>query len=458
MINERSSMMPTQQIIDIHCHLFNAKYAVTELAAATWNNLWGNYPHQKGAAKKRTARGIIEMLEGVKDFAAWIARLMEVVLSDCEGNYLTAQQNFAQSKLGKNASLIVTPLMMDIYFALSNNKDEEATSRRGRRAAQTVEAFTIPEDHKKAFDAHFENIKNLISAEIQKTSKTRRRSASDSTLNAIFDDAKKELLAAPKKTRRGADPYEGIELSPGYKKHMHDLEELSKKYPGRVFPFLAVDPRRIGIMKLIERKVNQGKGVFKGIKIYPPLGYLPTHPNLDPVFDYCTKYDIPITLHCSPGGMNNFRSENYVISWTGNNHLEDFKSLKGNKSIFYTAPEKWLPVVTRWPNLRINFAHFGGGEQLELNETKWMNDIIKMIGEHPHVYTDVSYHAKEKLPEKILEVIDKNECLKNKLMFGTDYIMIMMGNKLGGLGKYFDRFTVFQNNLLYDNAKTFLKL
>jgi len=68
-------------------------------------------------------------------------------------------------------------------------------------------------------------------------------------------------------------------------------------------------------MKLIEMKVNKGKGIFKGIKIYPPLGYLPTHPNLAPVFDYCVQYDIPITLHCSPGGINNFRKKNYIRSW-----------------------------------------------------------------------------------------------------------------------------------------------
>ena len=118
---------------------------------------------------------------------------------------------------------------------------------------------------------------------------TKRRSLPDDKLAVIFDNAKNELLATPKKIRLGVDPYEGIELSPGYKKHMLELEELSNNYPGKVFPFLAVDPRRIGIMKLIDLKVNKGIGIFKGIKIYPPLGYLPTHPNLEPVFEYCSQ-------------------------------------------------------------------------------------------------------------------------------------------------------------------------
>ncbi len=449
--------MPDRKIIDIHCHLFNAQYAIMELAAATWNHLWGDYPHQKGELKRRTARGVLDTLEGVKDFAAWIARLLEAMLSDSEGNFDTARKKFAESALGQASTLACAPLMMDIYFALDNNNDEEEASYKDRRSTKGIETFVIPEDQKINFDTHFNDIKNIIAAEIQKTLKTKRRS-SDQMLNVIFDDAKSQLLATSGKTRRGSDSYEGIELSPGYKKHMEDLEDLCEKYPEQVFPFLAVDPRRIGILELIDMKVDKGRGLFKGIKLYPPLGYLPTHPNLEPVFEYCSQYDIPITLHCSPGGLQNFRSDNYMRSFEGDDHWEDFEALEGNKSRYYTAPEKWLPVLKKWPNLRINFAHFGGGEQLDTGDTVWMNDILKIIEAHPNVYTDVSYHAKPDLPEKIADVIAKHDILNSRLMFGTDFIMIMMDKDLGGLDKYFDHFTSFKNNLLCDNAKSFLKL
>lgn len=451
--------MPARQIIDIHCHLFNAQYAIMELASASWNHLWGNYPHKEGLAITKATRGIIETLDGVKDFAAWIARLLAVALSDCEGNYKTSLENFAQSKLGENASLIMTPLMMDIYFALDDNEDEKSLERGGRRAAPIVETFAISRDQQKDFEAHFKKIEKMIRKEFEGIQPdTKRRSLPDDKLAVIFDNAKNELLATPKKIRLGVDPYEGIELSPGYKKHMLELEELSNNYPGKVFPFLAVDPRRIGIMKLIDLKVNKGKGIFKGVKIYPPLGYLPTHPNLEPVFEYCSQYDIPITLHCSPGGMQNFRSENYVRSWEGNNHAEDFKNTGGNKSSFYTAPDKWKPVLMKWPNLRINFAHFGGGDQLVSGNTDWMNKIIQFIKDHELVYTDVSYHTDTKSPSIILDVVGKNVCLNKKLMFGTDYIMIMMDQGLGGLEEYFSHFIVFNNRALYDNAKDFLKI
>jgi predicted TIM-barrel fold metal-dependent hydrolase len=450
--------MPDRKVIDVHCHLFNAQYAIMELAAATWNNLWGDYPHQKAGIKERRARGIVETLDGVKEFAAWIARLVEAALSDCDGNYDTAREKFSQSALGQGCSLTLSPLMMDIYFALDNNEDEEEARSSRRRSVPVIEAFGIPEDKKMDFDSHFDEIKNLIIAEIQTAPKTGRRS-SDQALDTIFQDAKKDMLESARATRRGdKDPYEGIELSPGYKKHMHDLEELCIKYPGEVFPFLAIDPRRIGIMKLIDMKVDEGNGPFRGIKLYPPLGYLPTHPNLAEVFEYCNAHDIPITFHCSPGGIKNFRDENYVRSWEGNDHLENFQSTSGNKSEFYTAPQKWAPVLERWKNLRINFAHMGGGDQLDSGATAWMQDILSMIERYPNMYTDMSYHTKQGLAQKLADLVRQHRVLNSRLMFGTDFIMIMLDKDLGGLDKYFDRFTEFNNNLLYENAKSFLKL
>jgi len=447
--------MPDRKVIDIHCHLFNAQYAIMELTAATWEHLWGNYPHKKGIAAKRGAKGVGEALQGVKEFAAWIARLIDAALSDCEGNYDTALKQFTKSPLGKSSSLLMSPLMMDIYFALDDNRGQVPS--KGRKAAPIVETFEIAGDQKRRFEAHFEGIKNMISMEVQQLPSTKMRPSSTQRLEGIFNEALQEMLSPPRKSVK-AIAYEGIELSPGYKKHMHDLEGLCRKYPDRVFPFLAVDPRRIGIMKLIEMKVKKGKGVFKGVKLYPPLGYLPTHPNLDEIYSYCSKYDIPVTLHCSEGGMQNFRGENYVTSWEGDNHQEDFKSVGGNKSSFYTAPEKWLPVLKKWPNLRINFAHFGGGDKLDSGDTGWADSISKIISEHPHVYTDISYHTQKGLPGKISDMVNKNEVLNRRLMFGTDYIMIMMDKGLGGLDKYFEHFIGLNNRLLGENAKEFLKI
>jgi predicted TIM-barrel fold metal-dependent hydrolase len=430
--------MASKQIVDVHCHLFNLQYAVMELVAATWNNMWGNYPHKRAAIREK---GLLETLEGVADFAEWVANLAEVALSDCGHNLDFERNEFHSSSLGGN-EFVVVPLMMDIYFSLDDNRDE--------RDVAAPEAFTISDNRRANFNAHFDGIVNLVRNRIVKNIPEAKRK--DDKLTEVFESARKELLAPPEKG------YEGIELSPGYKKHMHDLEELKGKYPETFFPFLAVDPRRINIRKLIEMKVNRGKGVFKGIKIYPPLGYLPTHPGLDPVYRYCIDHDIPLTLHCSPGGMKNFRKTNYVIDWDGSSHWENFESSKGNKSIYYTAPDKWIRVLDKWPGLRVNFAHFGGGESITANDTVWMESIVEILTKYPNAYADIGFFSKPGLPEMLVDIIRKHPVLTRRLLFGTDYVMVMLDKNFGGLKSYFDRFSGLYPGVLAENARAFLGL
>jgi predicted TIM-barrel fold metal-dependent hydrolase len=360
--------------------------------------------------------------------------------------------------------------MMDIYFAWDDNKDEEPGHK---RRTVFVEPFTVPEDSKDYFDREFEELKKLVKEELEKlpaTSKQRDLYVKD--VDSVFKEALDELLITEEafKSKERAllgipNPYE-IELSCGFNAHMRDLEELSKDHPD-VIPFLAVDPRRIGVMELIEMKVNKGEGVFKGIKVYPQLGYLPSHPHLEKVFEYCEKHNVPVTTHTSSmGGIKNYESENYVVSWVeNNNHLEDFKDYNGNKGQYYSDPEKWRPVLERWPQLRLNFAHFGGDYQFEgqpdPKDIKWMNSIIDLIKKYDNVYADLSYYTRKETLAYIANLMKQNDILKSRLMFGTDYIMIMLDRELGGLDNYFDNFSEFEQPFMRDmllrtNALRFL--
>lgn len=464
--------MHDREIIDVHCHFFNAQYLAMELVAITWNRLWGDYPHQKRMIREREEgrRAILPKLKDIQMFAAWIARLTEAGLADCEGSYQIELRDFADSTLGKSRPLLVAPLMMDIYYALDDNRDESGDGRRERRAAAITEPFAVPANQTSAFEKHVDYIKGLVAEEMQKLPATkRRRSTTNQTLDVLFEKTRSELIDTSARLRRGPDEYSGIELSPGYKKHMHDLEKLCEKYPGRIFPFLAVDPRRIGIMKLIEMKVNKGEGAFKGIKLYPPLGYLPSHPNLEPVFNYCALYDIPITVHCSKGGIANFERENYVRSWDGNDHWERFGDeevdVKGSnrKGAYYAAPKHWRTVLARWPTLRVNFAHFGGSGQFlgegGQNAFEWLEDITRFVGMYPRVYTDISYFGEAGLADKISGIMAGNASLPSRIMFGTDYVLVMLRMRQGvGLTQYFEQFSGLDDRLLKDNAKDFLKL
>jgi predicted TIM-barrel fold metal-dependent hydrolase len=91
----------------------------------------------------------------------------------------------------------------------------------------------------------------------------------------------------------------------GYLQQLNDLIELKKLPSNRdtMLPFVFADPRRIKEQpeyydKIIECLEQHG---FKGIKIYPALGYYPFDKYLLELFLYACKNEIPILTHCIRG-------------------------------------------------------------------------------------------------------------------------------------------------------------
>ncbi|GHC51364.1 hypothetical protein GCM10008083_13770 [Ulvibacter litoralis] len=97
-----------------------------------------------------------------------------------------------------------------------------------------------------------------------------------------------------------------------------------KKQKNKIYPFIAIDPRRIREdvsekrndgSALFRYKVVEGKVVledclvktyiednhFSGFKIYPALGFYPFDKELLPLWKYAQQYNIPITTHCIKG-------------------------------------------------------------------------------------------------------------------------------------------------------------
>ncbi|MBX2815112.1 MAG: amidohydrolase [Saprospiraceae bacterium] len=116
-----------------------------------------------------------------------------------------------------------------------------------------------------------------------------------------------------------------------YLQQLEDLHGLAigKTRRDVLVPFLFVDPRRIRhdrkiktsnpffdwevqngkvclkpcLVKKYLEDDNGGRGVFKGIKIYPALGYYPFDEDLLPLWLYCQDHEIPITTHCIMGSI-----------------------------------------------------------------------------------------------------------------------------------------------------------
>jgi len=481
--NSTKGTVMSNRVFDAHCHLFNAQYAVKEAAAVTWNAMRGRYPHNwtelrevAPAVTPIKKRGVFEAIEGTAEFIAWLARLMKVGTLGCEASRDRMEDDFKKSALYGQEPIMLAPLMMDVYFALDDNSEDVASAdvkKRGpvKREVQE-EQFAVQESELGDFENHLSALKAAISealgSETQAVAKRSGGGERDSivkreaaaALDEVFDSVRDEVKAAAMGglRKRASNPYPGVEMSPGFRSHLEALIELESAHKGSVYPFLAVDPRRRGIMKLVREKVNGRNGPFYGVKLYTPLGYLPTHPNLRELYEHCVSEDIPITVHCSKGGLQNFRKKNMVLSWEAAPYEKTFDTL-GEKSLFYADPAKWMAVLDTWKSLRINFAHFGGSTQYAEHDRKWMEFITGIIksGRYPNVYTDLSYYTQAGIMSEVLSLA-RSSGIEKRVMFGTDHVMIMLERELGGLKNYFDRAIPYDRTFHYDNACRFLKL
>lgn len=232
----------------------------------------------------------------------------------------------------------------------------------------------------------------------------------------------------------------------------------------KILPFLGIHPGRPDVETLLADYQVQsvakrggysktGTGDFIGIKLYPPLGFDP-YPDNDPSLkaSYLTFYDkladmeIPVTVHCQKGSFELTR-----------------------QTELYTNPLNWELVLQEMRpeqanKLRINFAHFGGedgvknavwferkdGNQLGFleNEFKkitpdgWTYSIIRMIKKYDNAYADISAFdfSDEQALASFHWLLDQDRKgqlkdlgphkLEDKLLWGSDYPMILGGDTL----------------------------
>lgn len=71
--------------------------------------------------------------------------------------------------------------------------------------------------------------------------------------------------------------------------------DLAKKYPGRVFAMIGVDPRRPEGIELFEKGVTEWGAV--GLNFNPNFGYYPDDPVCYPYYQKCLELDVPLDIH-----------------------------------------------------------------------------------------------------------------------------------------------------------------
>lgn len=73
------------------------------------------------------------------------------------------------------------------------------------------------------------------------------------------------------------------------------IAEAAKRFPDRLVPFFAIDPRRPGGLEMFRRGVEEWG--MKGLKFHPTSGYYPYEDFCRPYYEACMEYGIPVLFH-----------------------------------------------------------------------------------------------------------------------------------------------------------------
>jgi uncharacterized protein len=249
---------------------------------------------------------------------------------------------------------------------------------------------------------------------------------------------------------------------------LEEVKILKQTYPDRIFPFLGIDPRNPrnldfsnNVQRLFETKT------FSGIKLYPSQGFFPFDPRLDIVYNYAEANNIPIMTHCTrsgsfyigrnvkqlipdrPASLNPSHPAMQAIykriSLYKNTTDKTFTSNARICNVFL-HPENYLPVLDKYKNLKLCFAHLGGvmevtalhntnKKELKLfkelmafeNATKSWYEIIRdeILNVYTNTYSDISYTLSSKQAMQLVNAdLTAKKLPEDKILFGTDYFMV----------------------------------
>jgi|GEM_PF-445928 predicted TIM-barrel fold metal-dependent hydrolase len=210
-------------------------------------------------------------------------------------------------------------------------------------------------------------------------------------------------------------------------------KEANKKskqegYGEVVYPFYTVHPEETNIVK--DAKKYLGKNKFRGIKIYPNLGYHPNNEILREIYKICEDGGFPVMSHCSPTGV-----------WKYGLTDKDRRA--------FGQPENYRQVLEDFPKLRLCLAHFGSADEWILHlkgktpdkgeSRAWVRMITDLINEkdkkgkqkYPNLYTDISYTIfMPRVKGLYIDLVDYLKVLLSKkeirehVLFGSDYYMV----------------------------------
>jgi len=182
----------------------------------------------------------------------------------------------------------------------------------------------------------------------------------------------------------------------------------------RFIVFAGIDPRRGEYGFSLFKKGIEEYG-FKGLKLYPPMGYAMDHEQLHPYYKFCKEKRLPVLLHTGP-------SLPFM-----ENHWADVENINS--------------IAGLYPGVNFILAHAG---------CRIDKDIIQLLKKYANVYLDISgyqaiYAQDVEKAKKQLRLIFQSD-LSLKVLFGSDWPLFNLVNSLKKNIEYIESMERFSND------------
>jgi predicted TIM-barrel fold metal-dependent hydrolase len=217
-----------------------------------------------------------------------------------------------------------------------------------------------------------------------------------------------------------------------------EIATLRSAYPeGIVIPFAAVDPRHDEIVEKTIALIEQHH--FRGLKLYPPTGYHPYDHRLWPLYQYAEKQNLPVLTHCSRPASVKYRGKPTAQMRTDPVTGELLNIGRDELLTRFTDPEAYVPLLQKYPKLRVCLAHFGGAGDwtryldhpwhpaTDIANKSWLAKILDMLreGKYPNLWTDISYtlYANDE-HVYLLKVLLSDPKVSSRVLFGSDFYVV----------------------------------
>ncbi len=261
--------------------------------------------------------------------------------------------------------------------------------------------------------------------------------------------------------------------------------------------FVPFDPWRsiedANVLVNLRAWIASGQAI--GVKIYPPMGFaalgnadLPDDAFPDALADLVRAKGLPSGVGAAlDQEMRKLFQLCEDLDVPLMAHVADSETI-GGVMLKLPGPDYWAKALKEFPKLRVNLGHFGGVWRFADPSTDpvaityrheaeaWATGIVGLMGQYPNVYADFAFfdQALEQIKPGnqasqavgfIATMAAASPVLKQRLMFGSDWIMVGM---LSAASDYAQRVMTSMNyffgdpgvreNLRWRNAARYLGL